>query len=325
MGFKKSKKPKKAKKTSRSKDRVWENEGGVHFEEKQPDPQPDGNEKRKRRETQDRDERLRRGRAKIEYKQQQQELKKKWSTKVKFTDFFRAEDEDDIAQESVRVCKTKAPYSKSSVSVFERFQKLLQRSHTSEENTENKKEGTMNAVSAISIDRTTPTVQAKQDKDALDLDDTEIVSDHDASELIDEGDDDIGDTETSIFEWFFSSTSAPSSEASLEKRVLSTGDKLYLKLCPDIRSFISQINSLKHVPALNKMWRSRGAEMVPKSAKSLLPFMCAYADILWEGRDHSNDEEIINSMVIHIATHVVKSRYVFSYKMKRNLINLFIF
>lgn len=320
MGFKKSKKPKKAKKTSRSKDRVWENEGGVHFEAEQSDLQPDGSEKRKRRETQDRDERMRRGRAKIEYKQQQQEMKKKWSTKVKFADFFRSEDEDDSAKEpeSVSAHKTKVPYFKSSISVFERFQKLLQRSHESHENTDSREEGTGNVANAIPIDRTTPMVKAKQDeieKEALDLDDAEIVSDHDASDLIDECDDDFGGAETSVFEWFFSSSSAPSSEASLEKSTLSNGDKLYVRLSPDIRSFIGQINSLKHIPSLNKMWRSRGTEMVPKSTKSLLPFMCAYADILWEGRDHSNDKEIIESMIIHIATHIVKSRYMlFSYE-----------
>ena len=40
----------------------------------------------------------------------------------------------------------------------------------------------------------------------------------------------------------------------------------------------------------------------------ILPYLSTYADVFWEGCDHTNDEELIESLVFHICAHVVRSR-----------------
>ena len=39
-----------------------------------------------------------------------------------------------------------------------------------------------------------------------------------------------------------------------------------------------------------------------------MPYLSTYADVFWEGCDHTNDEDFIESVVFHICAHVVRSR-----------------
>ena len=57
------------------------------------------------------------------------------------------------------------------------------------------------------------------------------------------------------------------------------------------------------------MWKARESEMLNDTAREMLPFLTTYSDMFWEGRDETNDDHIIEAFSLHIATHVVKSRY----------------
>ena len=39
-----------------------------------------------------------------------------------------------------------------------------------------------------------------------------------------------------------------------------------------------------------------------------MPYLSTYADVFWEGCNHTNDEDLIESVIFHICAHVVRSR-----------------
>jgi len=127
MAFKKAKKAKKAKKSAKtSRDRTWDNDGGVVYDRDEAQDNDETPGVRKRRETQDRDERMRRGKAKIEYRKKETERKKKWSKKICFADILAGRTGDEVEEKIPKFTKIKRdPYKRSSKSVSERLQFLF--------------------------------------------------------------------------------------------------------------------------------------------------------------------------------------------------------
>lgn len=132
MGFKKGKPAKKSKKSSKKggKERIWENEGGVVFDDNREkrDIPDESSGPRKRRETQDRDERFRRGKLKIEYRKLEKDIKNKWSKKISFADILNEGQSIDEAESSSNQKIRRDPFIKSTKSVCERLQLLVQKS-----------------------------------------------------------------------------------------------------------------------------------------------------------------------------------------------------
>ena len=144
MAFKKTseggKRKKSSKKSSKnSKDRLWENEGGVTFK----DENTNGEEvdeagvlvKRKRRDTQDRDERIRRSKTKLEFKLHNSLIKQKWKNKVNLSDFLCDKDELESDHEFEKTIEKqpKLPYRKSSLSIMDRLTSFVGQSFSNTE------------------------------------------------------------------------------------------------------------------------------------------------------------------------------------------------
>ena len=347
MGFKKGKKDKKAKKTKKSsRERTWDHEGGVLFDVEKNDNSKDeigdtGDVKRKRRETQDRDERLRRGHAKIVFRKNQIEQKKKWSKKIKFSDFLVDKDTtkgfEDAAQEVTRK-EPRKPYTKSSKSVFERLQSLIGKSqpigdegnqHISSKKRRDSIDNTEDAAirSQVADDADADADAAVYDDDnendddnernidELDLDATEVVSDHEVNDVEEDGvlissieDDGIADSSSS--QWFFGPSSEPLSgrKSKYSKRKIVSGDTIYYDLNSAVVPHLKEIRRVGDLPGVHKMWGARCGEPIVPLGRDVLPFLSTFADVFWEGRDHVNDGEIIESLVIHAAVHVVRAR-----------------
>ena len=145
MVFKKTSKGGKRKKSSKkssknSKDRSWENEGGVTFKDENTNvgevDESGVPVKRKRRDTQDRDERIRRSKTKLEFKLHNSLIKQKWKNKVNLSDFLCDKDEleSDHENENTIEKQPKLPYKKSSLSIMDRLTSFVSQS-TSNTNT----------------------------------------------------------------------------------------------------------------------------------------------------------------------------------------------
>ena len=89
----------------------------------------------------------------------------------------------------------------------------------------------------------------------------------------------------------------------------STGSKIYHDLHPEIR-LQSKTRVVGDLPVLPRLWKTRSTQSLSSSGKDLLPFLTSYADIFWEGVDHTNDGEVLESLVLHLCTHIIKSREV---------------
>jgi hypothetical protein len=202
MALKKTSKGGKRKKSSKkssknSKDRLWENEGGVAFK----DENTNGGEvdeagvpvKRKRRDTQDRDERIRRSKTKLEFKLHNSLIKQKWKNKVNLSDFLCDKDEleSDHEIENTIEKQPKLPYRKSSLSIMDRLTSFVGQSISKTESfiDENQqKKPPLNNATATHIEQ--EPVNTNENENGVSVDhleanyEEEIVSDREIDEDI---------------------------------------------------------------------------------------------------------------------------------------------
>jgi hypothetical protein len=72
--------------------------------------------------------------------------------------------------------------------------------------------------------------------------------------------------------------------------------------------------SIAQMPGLHKLFRGPSAsarvdaETFPGVSAHTLPYLASYADTFLEGRDHENDPEVLQGMLVHAVTHTVKAR-----------------
>ena len=73
-------------------------------------------------------------------------------------------------------------------------------------------------------------------------------------------------------------------------------------------------NNISEIPGLYKLFHNKSAYdrinpmTFPGLNSYILPYLSSYADVFLEGRDHGNDEEMLQGVLLHTVAHTVKAR-----------------
>jgi hypothetical protein len=82
------------------------------------------------------------------------------------------------------------------------------------------------------------------------------------------------------------------------------------KSLPDFPPFhASQFENIQKIPGINKLWK-HSSQSLPLNpfAKAIFPKLLTYSDMFIEGRTHWNDTVVLEPLLIHGLSHVLKSR-----------------
>lgn len=322
---KSTKKGKKSKKSSRGSKTDWMFDG--YGPSSGSGDSVEGNTKpahRGPRKTQDKDERLRRSRMKHEDKRLKSNFINKMRQKVRFTDVLEKQEpeiqqDDDLEKKMELELKEKRreqSNKRNPVSVADRLFQFLSNDRMNENDDD------IDTDEDDGEDAEEDDEHSSQEDTELpqDIDDeiksmVHVVEEADLSDDEDNFEDDdiehMGSTTSEHYKNFFSSSSAVSKDPKkLTINLISNiADDLSLYGSSQIPSSIpSCFSSLKDMPNLFKLWKSRSSQPIKGISSKLLPYLTAYCDAFIEGRDHHNDQEILHGILLHLCVHTVKSR-----------------
>ena len=85
-----------------------------------------------------------------------------------------------------------------------------------------------------------------------------------------------------------------------------------------------RLKTMGDLPCLHKMYKKQASCPIPggKLSQNMLGYLMTYADLLLEGRDHTNDDAMLSSVMMHVTNHLLFSRSKVSrnnHKMKHNM------
>ncbi len=333
MAFKKkAKAPKKKSKSAKKDD--WTFEGGVGAVEQQQEDEP-----RKKRRTQDRDERQRRGRAKIDISKRKKQFTNKMSKKIKFSDVLEKDVSSASVDTEIDSKKVTKEVRLNPLSVNDRLALFVSKSldNSTFRGDNASREAGKSLRAALGNDSDTDSGDESDEESSINVD---ITADHDVADEEEEGDgnghesddDEVNNdgavpatnghdaaVDNANYDWFFSSSSESSASSADGKKtasmkLLRTMDSLesdvYTGLNPAVSSNIhSSYASIASLPGLHKLWRSGDNDSgFSDVCGELLPLLNTYADTLIESKDRTQDSELLHAMMVHAATHAVKSR-----------------
>jgi hypothetical protein len=165
-----------------------------------------------------------------------------------------------------------------------------------------------------------------EDEDNEEVDENEIeTEDVEAKSDNDKKINELNEGKQDDFEWFFNfKADQPSTNLTKEADNKSSSSyrndlqfmtsfkdfQIYAGLHPSLtKQQRLPVNSMGNIQGLQKIFRSRGKEEIKgKLSRELLPYLDSYADMLLEGRDHTNDDDILSATLLHVCNHVVRAR-----------------
>jgi hypothetical protein len=107
-----------------------------------------------------------------------------------------------------------------------------------------------------------------------------------------------------------SSTGQKGKGSSSSSSSSSSGSNAALPVCPGPYKGVAQM------PGLHKMFRCpsavqrlNGTVLKDPYNAQVLPYIASYADAFLEGRDHHNDDAMLQGILLHLVAHTVKARY----------------
>jgi hypothetical protein len=352
MAFKKKKAPskkKKSKSSARNRDE-WAFDGGSGAHQSSDSKSSrDGEQRKGPRRTQARDEVLRRGKRKVEDRKRQRETSNKFSKKIRFSDILgldasgakdKSPGADTEGQHGETAARPHREQKRSNLSVLERLERFLTpRAEASKG--DNGADGTDDdegdderddddEYEWVGGDDGDHNDGDDGDDDMMKEDDASI-SDADSAtdEDREEGGEEASDGNLS---WFF--TWDPSSQPTASTSTSNSGGTdttkgaiskkpQKLSLFRDLEFYgsitspvaiESRISTLGRIPGIYKLWRSRRREKISELGSHLIPYLTHFTDMLVEGRDHHNDSDMIQSVLTHVCTHVVQSRFALNFE-----------
>eukprot|EP01041_Mallomonas_annulata_P001244 gene1244-2412_t len=313
MGFAKKIK-KKAKKKSNPSDREWKHEGGVSFDDvpKQ--------ETRKYRRTQEKDERLRRGKLKGENTKRKRDFVRKMSSKVSFKEVVPEMNQSIIsAKTPINAKKEPIIQYRSTIPLIDRLTKMVGLSPSIL--SQPVKSLPINKKDKLITEQPNATLESlslntKDNESVMDIDngEVELTEEQVNNNPLHETDDDI--VNKGNYDWFFSSnttikksTSTSTSDDVDSWKKLSSIPKfdMFARIHTDMNT-LPIVDHLSDIPGLHKMWRNRGSVPCTPLESFLLPSLVSYTDLFLEGRNHLNDDDILRTLLMHVAVHTVASR-----------------
>lgn len=336
MAFKKNKKDKKKKTKRTKKDEEWQYEGGVTIEG------DESNLKKKRIVTQEKDEKFRRSRRKLEQKRLTNEFVKKMATKVNFLDILKGEDNNDSEENIqddniINEVDDNIPQEqfKSKLSVLDRLKWFVDKNAHHENNFEVANEGDEKVDDVKENDLSLDDQSEENENDNKINCSSYLLFQRDSMgnvvadrEIVDEGNvlSDSDDEELfskkkkkskrdfDFYDWFFNRSDSLSTGLKKAKPTL----KGNLKLDDEEANFYTALNellpkdlplplSINEIPGIYKLWKNYSQSLNPFH-QQLISHLTTYADCYIEGRNHLNDEQMVEVLLMHSLFNVVKSR-----------------
>ncbi len=345
MAFKKSKGKtgkKKPKKSGGKKD-SWSHEGGMVLDGKDEENNEDGA-KRKRRSTQDREESIRRSKLKNNDRKRKKDFKVKMSKKVKFGDVVAAAKQEESGDEESEEEEVQPKFEVrlNPLSVMDRLKVFVAKSLDQREaqsgDEDSEEEG--DDASGSEGDEEEEYEEGSEEEEYEEEVEEELVGDNVAEQDVQDQDLDSSDeietkrdssTADYYFDAQFNTPQDPTKKTAAKMRQLQKIDDtpfdIYgqlnfepeddeeeatestLPIAPGPYSSIAQM------PGLHKLFRGPAAceridpRAIDEVNSHLLPYLASYADTFVEGREASNDTNLLNGMLLHTVSHTVKARY----------------
>jgi len=333
---------KKAKKSGGKKD-DWSHEGGMVLDGKDAENNEDGA-RRKRRLTQDKEESIRRSKLKNNDRKRQKDFRVKMSKKVKFGDVVaaaKAEESDSEESEEEEVVPKFEPRP-NPLSVMDRLKVFVSKSLDERAGDRSEEEGSEQEYEEVSD------VEGEEyggdsdeeDEEGVEEEEELVGDDVEEREIRDEDLDSSDELETrrdtSTADFYFDaqfnaedSGDQQATKMRLLSKIEGTPFDIYgnvnftkeneeeegeqdspLPVAPGPYSTIAQM------PGLHKLFRGSAAceRIDPRAIDEvnghMLPYLASYADTFVEGRETSNDNNLLNGMLLHTISHTVKARYI---------------
>eukprot|EP00598_Pedospumella_elongata_P007784 CAMPEP_0184985530 /NCGR_PEP_ID=MMETSP1098-20130426/14159_1 /TAXON_ID=89044 /ORGANISM="Spumella elongata, Strain CCAP 955/1" /LENGTH=846 /DNA_ID=CAMNT_0027509619 /DNA_START=67 /DNA_END=2607 /DNA_ORIENTATION=- len=344
MAFKKSKGKtgkKKPKKSGGKKD-SWSHEGGMVLDGKDEENNEDGAKRKRRSSTQDREESIRRSKLKNNDRKRKKDFKVKMSKKVKFGDVVAAakqEESDDEESETEEV-QPKFEVRLNPLSVMDRLKVFVAKSLDQREAQSGDEESEEEAgdASGSEIDEEEEYEEGSEEEEYEEEGEEALVGDNVAEQDVQDQDLDSSDEletkrDSSTADYYFdaqfnapqdATKQAPSKMRQLEK-IENTPFDIYgqLNFEPEDEEEAAEsalpiapgpYSSIAQMPGLHKLFRGPAAceridpRAIDEVNSHLLPYLASYADTFVEGREASNDTNLLNGMLLHTVSHTVKAR-----------------
>ena len=325
--MKRDKKKSKKKKSGNKSRSEWDQDGGVVID----DSTPGNEDKRKYRvNTQEKDDRNRRISLLRVDRKRKQEFEKKMGKRIKFSDVLVDNHTDDATMSSEQNVATKRHRNQSSISVYDRLKSFVRNSIAEElkdyeivdddndddgndHGDSNDNDSANESHDEIEIAKnerlkTSKHLSAVSDEDYGSREDA-----RDDSQVVDNnGTDDEGNNESVIdnYSWIFQNYENNIGDISNDAyKLVKTFQEfsIYSKLDSSI-NLPQSIRHYRDIPGLYKLWKSRATDKIVGISKEILPVLLSYADVFIDGRTHKNDCDILQSVLIHVAVHIMRSR-----------------
>jgi len=345
MAFKKSKGKtgkKKPKKSGGKKD-SWSHEGGMVLDGKDEENNEDGA-KRKRRSTQDREESIRRSKLKNNDRKRKKDFKVKMSKKVKFGDVVAAAKQEESGDEESEAEEVQPKFEVrlNPLSVMDRLKVFVAKSLDQREaqsgDEDSEEEG--DDVSGSEGGEEEEYEEGSEEEEYEEEIEEGLVGDNVAEQdVLDQDLDSSDELETKrdsstadyYFDAQFNIPQDPTKKTAAKMRQLQKIDDtpfdIYGQLNfepedDDEETTESALpiapgpySSIAQMPGLHKLFRGPAAceridpRAIDEVNSHLLPYLASYADTFVEGREASNDTNLLNGMLLHTVSHTVKARY----------------
>ncbi len=329
--MKKDKKKSKKKKSGGKSRSEWDQDGGVIINDSNTD---NNEEKRKYRiNTQEKDDRNRRISSLRLDRKRKQEFVNKMGKKIKFSDVLVDSDAEEPRVLLEQNAVTKRQRNQSSKSVYDRLNSFVRSTIEEELNDYELADGDSDDVSNEDEEDENEDDEEEDEEEmpkndklksskrsSLTVDEDNDSNDEDSSEEahksnFDEEDGDIDDEDnqdavTDNYSWMFQNYEDNADDTSNDQyKLVKSFDEfsIYSKLDSSI-NLPPSIRHYRDIPGLYKLWKTRAAEKVVGISREMLPLLLSYADIFIDGRTHMNDCDILQSVLMHISVHIVRSR-----------------